>query len=330
MPSYNEAEFIEDAIRSTLLQNVQLELIIVDDYSTDDSRRIIASWARRDRRIKPLYHERNLGIASTMNDGIKLARGKYLAIISGDDMFKEDALNKIVGVLESSKDSGAAIADAECIDSMNRTIGLLFSDIYRKPSIHEGNFIKELAPANLVFSGVVRKSVLKRHHICWDKRLKYLNDWMFWLDLARVSNFVFIDEPLYYYRIHPKSTSHKSKLDRGSLINDFEIYDVILSKYGHELDLPTRRGLLRTKGWACAKLGDFMSARRYWRQSLDSDCSVPETGVMLVAILLSYVSKLFWPCLEILQHGARRRDQQIRQILERYRADPDELGRRDV
>ena len=77
MKSYNHDRFISEAIESVLRQDFEdLELIIVDDGSTDASRQIIESYERQDHRIRSIFHERNLGITKVVNDGIDAATRK--------------------------------------------------------------------------------------------------------------------------------------------------------------------------------------------------------------------------------------------------------------
>src|SRR5665647_2754849 len=93
MPSYNHEEFVSESIESVLGQDFDnLELIIVDDASTDSSRQIIQKYAEEDTRIRVILHEANRGIAKTLNDGTEAAKGKFIAIIASDDVWARDKL----------------------------------------------------------------------------------------------------------------------------------------------------------------------------------------------------------------------------------------------
>ena len=88
MPSYNHEEYLPEVITSVLNQTFkELELIIIDDCSKDKSKTIIESYQEKDKRIKAFFHERNLGLASTMNDLLSQASGKYIAFIDSDDVW---------------------------------------------------------------------------------------------------------------------------------------------------------------------------------------------------------------------------------------------------
>lgn len=86
MPVYNEQEYLSEAIASILDQTFRdFEFIVVDDGSTDDTPKILHDWQRRDSRII-VIHQENSGITNALNAGLKLARGKYIARMDGNDV----------------------------------------------------------------------------------------------------------------------------------------------------------------------------------------------------------------------------------------------------
>ena len=116
MTSYNHERFIQEAIESVLAQTCSdLELIVVDDASKDGSREIIKELQRKDKRIKPVFHASNKGIARTINDGIENSSGKYLALIASDDLWREDKLEKQLEILEKNENR-VVWCNAEIID----------------------------------------------------------------------------------------------------------------------------------------------------------------------------------------------------------------------
>ena len=79
-PSYNSSKFIEDCINSVTSQTYkEWEMIIVDDCSTDDSRKVITKYAKKDNRIKVILLKENVGAATARNIAIKESEGKYIA-----------------------------------------------------------------------------------------------------------------------------------------------------------------------------------------------------------------------------------------------------------
>jgi glycosyltransferase involved in cell wall biosynthesis len=105
MPSYQHAEYVAAAMQSVLDQGFDdLELLVIDDASTDGSPAIIRDFAKRDRRVRPILHETNLGIARTFNAGLKEARGKFVAVLASDDLWMEHKLEKEMEALREDDD----------------------------------------------------------------------------------------------------------------------------------------------------------------------------------------------------------------------------------
>ena len=102
VPMYNSARYIKSCLVSVLNQTLKnLEVICVDDASTDDTVKIVSELAAKDRRIKLCKHGRNSGGPSEpRNTGIRLSRGKYIAFLDSDDMYMKSALEELVSVAE--------------------------------------------------------------------------------------------------------------------------------------------------------------------------------------------------------------------------------------
>jgi len=93
MPNYNSVDFIQTAIESVLSQtHKNLELIIIDDCSSDDSRSVIAKFSAQDSRIIPIYKESNEGAAMSRNVALDLAQGDYIAFLDSDDVWSSNKL----------------------------------------------------------------------------------------------------------------------------------------------------------------------------------------------------------------------------------------------
>ena len=110
IPSYNHAAFIGETIESILNQSyTDLELVIVDDASTDRSRDIIQKYLRQDRRIRFYEHKQNCGFSKTRNDAMHLASGKYISSCASDDVYCEDKLEKQLAVIKQPENENKVI-----------------------------------------------------------------------------------------------------------------------------------------------------------------------------------------------------------------------------
>lgn len=99
-PSYNSSKFIEECINSVISQTyLDWEMIIVDDCSVDNSRDLITKFAKENDRIKPIFLEENVGAAEARNVAIKKSKGKYVAFLDSDDLWKNIKLEKQISFM---------------------------------------------------------------------------------------------------------------------------------------------------------------------------------------------------------------------------------------
>jgi len=203
MPSYNHEKFISEAIESVLGQDFDdLELIIVDDASTDASKQIIQKYEKQDARVRVILHETNCGISKTMNDGFAIAQGKFLAGTASDDVWMKDKLSKQLAVLESDENL-IVYSEAEVINESGQPVGLTLSELGGGVSVKKsGDIFHEILERCPLCGSTMLHKRANLGGIRWDERLKYINDWKFKLELAAKYEFYYIEEPLAQYRIH--------------------------------------------------------------------------------------------------------------------------------
>jgi glycosyltransferase involved in cell wall biosynthesis len=242
MTSYQYDRYIAEAIDSVLNQTMcDLELIIVDDGSTDQSHQIIQSYAKKDHRVKPVLGTVNRGIGHTMNTGIEMATGEFIAFISSDDRWLPDKLEIQLKILENNKDL-VVWTEGTIIDAQGKPTGTTFSQVHnteqRKKS---GNIFKELLKGNMIFgsSRILRRSNVQE--IRWNEDLKYLCDYQFAVDLAWRYDYYFIQEPLSQYRIHGMNTVTRDLF--GHLKEYIPLGRYFLSRYGDIMENQSRVGI---------------------------------------------------------------------------------------
>ena len=124
MITYNHEKFIAQAIEGVLMQktNFPFELIIGEDCSTDRTREIVVDYAQRfPEIIKPILHEKNVGMKSNMNTCMQACSGKYTAICEGDDYWIDSLkLQKQVGFLEAHSDFSMCSTQSPKLNSLAR------------------------------------------------------------------------------------------------------------------------------------------------------------------------------------------------------------------
>jgi glycosyltransferase involved in cell wall biosynthesis len=107
IPCYNYEKFLRDCVLSALAQDgVNVDVMIVDDASTDRSPEVAAELAKADARVAVVQHERNVGHIATYNEALAVARGDYFVLISADDMLTKGSLARATAVMESRPDVG--------------------------------------------------------------------------------------------------------------------------------------------------------------------------------------------------------------------------------
>jgi glycosyltransferase involved in cell wall biosynthesis len=215
VPSYNHERYIESALQSIANQTYQnIELIVVDDASSDETISIIASWfscrSERFSSLRLFKNEKNLGADRTINKGIQESNGEYIAILNSDDLFMPTRLDELASALESSGRDLAfskviAVDDYAVMISNSHLPKVLqgaFDEADRcsanYPSISFGFLEKNIAisTGNLL----VRRSLFFK--IGYFRPLKYVHDWDFILRSILVSEPVYVPSELYSYRIH--------------------------------------------------------------------------------------------------------------------------------
>jgi glycosyltransferase involved in cell wall biosynthesis len=127
MGVFNEEKLIARALKSIINQTyIDWELIVVDDGSTDSSREIIKSYASQDNRIILVENKTNLGLAASLNSGISIARGKYIARMDADDESLPHRLERQTAFLDLNPNVDVLGTAAVYIDSRGHTIKKVF------------------------------------------------------------------------------------------------------------------------------------------------------------------------------------------------------------
>ena len=260
LPTYNRARLLARSIQSVLCQShTNLELIVVDDGSTDDTPHIVA--ACNDPRVRYASHSVNKGAAAARNTGIHIARGDYIAFQDSDDVWRQDKLSAQLRALERT---GCAV----CVCSRR----LLGARIVREEVFSDGQLSGD-AVIDYLFKGssistqtiVVLTSAL-REAGGFDESLEVSEDYELCLRLAQRQSFVFVSRTLVDMHESPDSISRDP--------NRFaDATERLISKHRDIFDKHQRaQSLLMFKaakyfGYA----NDYEKSRQYVRRALKAD-----------------------------------------------------------
>jgi glycosyltransferase involved in cell wall biosynthesis len=193
--TYNMARFLPLAVRSVLDQTYrQVEVLVVDDGSQDDTRALIQPLLD-DRRVRYLYQE-NRGQAAAKNHGVREARGAYIAFLDADDLWVPEKLESQLPLFEASEKTGVVYSRIAYVDEAGRRNGA------PEYSLHRGRVSDQLLVFNFVGFGtsVVRRECFERlGH--FDESMRMGIDYDLWLRFSTEYEFDYVDCPLLLYRL---------------------------------------------------------------------------------------------------------------------------------
>ena len=193
MPAYNAAEYIHEAIDSILTQTfIDFEFVIINDGSTDTTEEIILSYS--DERIKYYANESNMGIVKTLNRGIDLCQGKYIARMDADDVSLPDRLEKQVHRLEANPQIVAC-----------GTLYAIYGDERQTP-VDVATDVQDIRYDMAIYcqfahsTMMVRKYTLNQYKLRYREEYKCAEDYKLWTELLKYGDIINIPEILGYIR----------------------------------------------------------------------------------------------------------------------------------
>lgn len=205
MSVYNGEKYLREAMNSVLNQTfMDFEFIIVNDASTDKTVQILKEYAKKDKRIVLVHNDKNLGLTKSLNKGIKMAKGEYIARQDADDISVPERLRKEIEFLENHRNYAVVGTfvkilneDSKIIRSLDRPI----EDIQIRESFRRDNCIAH-------GSVIIRKKCLQDVG-SYDESIARAQDYELWLRLAGKYRLANIPEYLYMLRKHNESIEAK-------------------------------------------------------------------------------------------------------------------------
>ena len=205
MSVYNGSSYLEETMESIVNQTfTDFEFIIIEDCSTDNSPEIIANYANKDKRIIIVKNEENIGLTKSLNKGLKLAKGDYIARQDADDVSLPSRLEKEVLLLENNPEIGLVSCSFDVIDSQGNRIG-------------EHKRLKsnpDLVSWYLLFHNHIggHSQVMFRKKLAielggYDENRRYSQDYELWSRLMLVSKIAILPDFLLKRRKHSESIS---------------------------------------------------------------------------------------------------------------------------
>lgn len=260
IPNYNHAKYLAQRIESVLNQTIEeIEVIILDDCSLDNSREVIEQYARQDSRIRVDFNQQNSGSTFMQwNKGIKQATGKYVWIAESDDYADLRFLEVLVTVMEFDHNIGIVYCDSWEPDQDGRIntddVGYLH---WAYPEQWAHNFTlpgidmvrKYMSFINIIpnASGVVvRRSLLEKVGPA-EASCRLVGDWVYWARLLSRTRVAFFAEKLNYFRHHKNNV--RSKITAGVEIQEVSYAMSQMQQYGAPDKEVYQRAMQRNLEW---------------------------------------------------------------------------------
>ena len=206
VPSYNDSKYLPFCLDSLINQSHEnIEIIVVNDGSTDDTQKIIDSYKAKDNRIKSVYQE-NAGLPAARNTGLDNAGGDFVAFVDSDDSLKPNAIELLLS--ETDDDTDLVIGSYTEHWIYNKNI------VYERKNFENealnDEFLSFIDKTVIVCKNLYRKSVIDNHSLRFDRTMRFAEDYYFNINYLKAMNgkLVISDKLIYNYYTY-RSSQHR-------------------------------------------------------------------------------------------------------------------------
>ena len=267
IPVHNGERYLRETLESVFAQTYSpLEVIVVDDGSTDGSAGIIDSYGDRLVAVR----QENLGVGGARNAGMTRAGGRFVAFCDHDDRWRPKKIEKQVAALLADDGLGLVHTDVLHYDH-ERAVFVGPLDTEAEPHRLAGNCYERLLLDNQIYNSsvMVRASILQQVGLCDPEiRGNTVQDYDLWLRIAKHSRFAFLDEPLTVFRVH----SDQGTWDRRQMLTEeSRLLERVIAGDPAVISEAMRlrmAGLYDALGTAHVDAGERRRARRQFARSL--------------------------------------------------------------
>lgn len=231
VPSFNLGKYIAQTIESVLNQTFQdFEIIITDDGSIDNSVSEIKKF--KDERIKLFQLEKNSGFAYALNHSIPKSNGEYIALLSADDIFLPEKLQKQVDFLDNNPSIGAVFSLAELTNDKGVSItnkGILYQSIFNQPNRDRYRWLNHFFYYGNCLchpSAVIRRSCIEDVGM-YENNYLQLADFDMWVRLCMKYDIHIIEEKLVHFRIRDSEANASGNRPDARMRGDWEYYNIL-------------------------------------------------------------------------------------------------------
>ena len=236
VPNYNHSPFLRQRIDSILNQSFQdLEVIVIDDCSSDNSREIIESYRNHPKVSQIVYNEQNSGSAFRQWDkGMALATGEWIWIAESDDWADARFLERMMEAVAQNPSCGLAYCRSYRVDEQGKLLWEVQDE--KTVVLHQGEtFIREtLSCYNAlvnVSACLFKRALFKPEKASLYENMRLCGDWLFYVLLAEQADVVEVKSPLNYCRRHGTNISENAETRGLSFLEGVNVLDYILDHH---------------------------------------------------------------------------------------------------
>lgn len=231
VPVYNVEEYIVDCLESIVHQTYRdIEIILVDDGSTDRSGAICDEYARRDNRIT-VIHKENGGLVSARKAGVALATGEYTSYVDSDDWIDRDMYEKLLVEMGQEKPDVMAfgyVKEYATFSEIQKEY--LYPRMYYKEErkdivkqfVKENNYFYTPIVGQTIWSKLIKTEIIKKKQQEVDNRIKVGEDCVSYACILEADTLLMSEEYPYHYRVRKNSIMHQSNID------EYERYKLLI------------------------------------------------------------------------------------------------------
>ena len=247
MSVWNNEDYVFYAVNSIINQTyTDFEFIILDDKGDDNSIDIIKKQFK-DERIKFVDNGENLGLSESVNKGISLAKGEYIALIDADDIALPTRLEKQVAYMDAYSDVGVLGTSAYNISAEGDFISLELQPVEDE----DIRFQMLVSPPFYHPSIMYRRSLIAKHKLTYKDTTSVAMDMEFWWEIGQHCKLANLEEPLLLYRLHNQSISHlrrEMQIEEKIAISLERLEELVgTTKYNEQVEDTLRRILSRSE-----------------------------------------------------------------------------------
>lgn len=221
VPIYNKEKFLKKSITSLLEQTLKnIEIILVNDGSTDRSLEICKKFAKNDKRIR-VINQKNGGVSVARNKGIYIAKGEYIGFVDPDDWIEKDMFYNLYKNCINSDSEVSMCNYLVVYDGMETAINIPFREkIVQNSEIYEKIILNMIGPEDVITRNetimgsacrlLIKKELIKKNKIIFPEHIPIMEDLVFCINVLTKTSKVYIDHSHYYnYNILKRSAVSK-------------------------------------------------------------------------------------------------------------------------